>query len=91
MNNHNNDEPRLDKNPFDGIIRRALLQQQMGVPIRRGSDPSVQSTGTLSGTKLSGPNGNVRCALRNSDGVVTESANVYASITTGNRLQRHAP
>nr|QNO41275.1 hypothetical protein BHHPIBDN_00005 [Methanosarcinales archaeon ANME-2c ERB4] len=30
MNNHNhhNDEPRLDENPFDDIIRRALLHQQ---------------------------------------------------------------
>jgi len=30
MNNHNNGEPRLDENPFDGIIRRALLHQQNG-------------------------------------------------------------
>jgi len=26
--NHNNGEPRLDENPFDGIIRRALLHPQ---------------------------------------------------------------
>jgi len=29
-NNHNNGEPRLDENPFDGIIWRALLRQQNG-------------------------------------------------------------
>ena len=28
--NHNNGEPRLDENPFDGIIRRALLHRQDG-------------------------------------------------------------
>ena len=28
MNNHNNGEPRLDENLFDGIIQRALLHQQ---------------------------------------------------------------
>jgi len=28
MNNHNNGEPRLYENPFDGIIRMALLHQQ---------------------------------------------------------------
>ncbi|MCK4459989.1 MAG: hypothetical protein KAU52_09785, partial [Methanosarcinales archaeon] len=27
-NNHNNGEPRLDENPFDGITQRALLHQQ---------------------------------------------------------------
>lgn len=56
----------------------------MEVPIRRGSDPSVQSTGSLSIMGLSGSDRNVRCDLRNSDGVVTESAKVYASITPGN-------
>ncbi|MEA3324431.1 MAG: hypothetical protein U9Q37_04750 [Euryarchaeota archaeon] len=30
MNNHNNhnSEPRLDENPFNGVIQRALLYQQ---------------------------------------------------------------
>ena len=69
MNNHNNGEPRLDENPFGGIIQRALLHQQMGVPMRRGSDPSVQSTGSLPEHGLSGSDRNVKCNLRNSDGV----------------------
>ena len=56
----------------------------MGVPIRRGSDPSVQSTGSLPEHGLSGSDRNLGCDLRSSDGAVTESAKVYASITTGN-------
>ena len=54
------------------------------MPIRRGSDQSVQSTGSLPEHGLSGLDRNVRCDLLSSDGVVMESAKVYASITTGN-------
>ena len=53
-------------------------------PMRHGSDPSIQSTGPLSGTGLSVSDRNVMCGLRNSAGVAMASAKVYVSITTGN-------
>ncbi|MEA1864190.1 MAG: hypothetical protein U9N46_03165 [Euryarchaeota archaeon] len=82
--NHNNGEPRLDENPFDGVIKRALLHQQ-NVSADTARQRSVGSEyGHYPSTGLSGSGRNVRCDLRISDGVVTESAKVYASITTGN-------
>ncbi|PXF60692.1 MAG: hypothetical protein C4B59_08480 [Candidatus Methanogaster sp.] len=83
MNNHDNG-PRLDENPFDGIIQRALLHQQ------NVSADTARQRSVGSGYRITiehGPSGsdrNTRCDLRNSDGVVTELAKVYASITTGN-------
>jgi hypothetical protein len=69
--NHNNGEPRLDETPaVDSInARKSYCIGEMEVPIWRGSDPSVQSTGSLSGTGLSGSDRNVRCEVRSSDGV----------------------
>ena len=70
MNNHNNGEPRLDENPFDGIIQRALLHRQNGrVDTARQRSAGSEYQATLSGTGLSGSDRNMRCDLRNSDGV----------------------
>ncbi|GEM_PF-6382149 len=84
MNNHNNDEPQLDENPFDSIIQRALLHQQ------NGSADTARQRSVGSEYRVTLDHGTIRlrqecgCDLRSSDGVVTESAKVYASITTGN-------
>jgi len=82
--NHNHNEPRLDENPFDGIIQRALLHQQNGSAdaTRQRSVGSEYRVTLDHGTIRLGPEGG--CDLRSSDGVVTESAKVYASITPGN-------
>jgi|LGVE01.1.fsa_nt_gb hypothetical protein len=84
MNNHNNGEPRLDENPFDGSIQRALLHQQNGGAnaTRQRSIGSEYRVTLDHGTIRLGPE--CGCDLRNSDGVVTGSAKVYASITPGN-------
>ena len=68
MNNHNphnHTEPRQDETPAVEIInaRKSYCISRMEVPIWRGSDLSVQSTGSLSGTGLSGSDRNVRCDL----------------------------
>jgi len=84
MNNHNNGEPRLDENPFGGIIQRALLHQQNG-----GADATRQRSAG-SEYRVTLDHGSIRlgpecgCDLRNSDRTVTGSAKIYASITPGN-------
>ena len=66
MKNHNPHdhiptEPRQDETPAVETInaRKSYFIGEMEVPIWRGSDPSVQSTGSLSGTGLSGSDRNV--------------------------------
>jgi len=83
MNNHNNGEPRLDENPFDAIIQRALLHQQnVSVDTARQRSVGSEYRATIGhGTILPGQECEMRSA---SDGVVAESAKVYASIITGN-------
>jgi hypothetical protein len=63
--NHNHIEPRQDETPAAEIInaRKSYCIGEMEVPIWRGSDLSVQSTRSLSGTGLSGSDRNVRCSL----------------------------
>ncbi len=84
MNNHNNGEPRLDENPFDGIIQRALLHQQnVSADMARQRFVGSEYRVTVGHRTIRlGPE--CGCDLRSSDGVVTESAKIYASSTPGN-------
>jgi len=70
MNNHNPHdhsptEPRQDETLAVEIInaRKSYCIGEMEVPIWRGSDPLVQSTGSIPGTGLSGSDRNVGCDL----------------------------
>ena len=74
MNNHNNGEPRLDENPFDGIIQRALLHQQnVSADMARQRFVGSEYRVTVGHRTIRlGPE--CGCDLLSSDGVVTKSA-----------------
>ena len=84
MNNHNNGKPRLDENPFDGIIRRALLHQQ------NGSADATRQRSVGSEYRVTLDHGAIRlgpecgCDLRSNDGVVTKSAKGICQHRPGN-------
>ena len=81
MNNHSNSEPRLDENPFEYVIQRSLLYQQ-----NVGADAARQrSVGSGCGVTTRARDYPAQTGMWDAIcEAATESAEVCASITTGN-------